>query len=791
MSKERSGQVFSLRKLPFWGIVGIILILGIATFIEKEYGSNFVYNQIYSSWWFSFLWAVLVSLTMIGMVKGKLYKNLSLFFVHLSFIVILAGALCTKLFAEQGYIIANKEKPTAFMQMDEGQKALPFEVKLDTFYIAYYPGTNAPADYISQISLKNTIDGKAISGKVSMNNIFSYGGYRFYQSSFENDWNTSILSINRDIWGIPITYTGYALFALSMIWFLFSPQNTFRKLLSHPLLKKLSIIFLLFFPLSAFSQTLTKDSLSVNTMQAEEFSRLWMLYDCRIIPVATFAHDFTLKLVGKSSFSYLNANQFLMGLLFFPDKWEHVALFEVKDTELKKELNAEKEKAALADFFDKEGNYKLSKYWKDLGSNAPKSPQLKEVEKLNDKVQLINMLHGGSLLQIYPIETDGIVKWHYPTQNLRKEEQQKNLQFIRTSLLSYYQALLKGEEKEALSMLDEIKSYQQKNAVNILPSETHLNVELFYLKSDLTSWLFKANMFLGILSLLTVFVLSEKKVNTINKIFYALLILCFIVQTLSIGLRTYIGGRLPFSNGFETMLIIAWCAMLIALLFKHKMPIIMPFGFLLSGCTLLVAHLGMMNPQITPLVPVLSSPLLSIHVSVIMLAYTLLAFVMLNSLTSILQLIFSKKYKEQYTLQLLERNKIYNLICLYPCLLLLGAGIFIGAVWANISWGRYWGWDPKEVWALITFLIYSLVLHEKNIKLFSDVFFFHAFGFLAFSSVLMTYFGVNYFLGGMHSYAGEGQFDSAFTIVLATTILSLVIVIIGYFKYKRFRKIIE
>lgn len=785
MPEKKNGKLFSLRRSPFWSVVGMILILGIATFVEKKQGSDFVYNHIYDSWWFSFLWALLVFLTIVGMVKGKLYKNLSLFFVHLSFIVILVGALCTKLFAEQGYIVANKEKPTAFMQLDEEQKSLPFELKLDTFYVAYYPGTNAPADYVSQISLKKPADGESVTGKVSMNNIFSYNGYRFYQSSFEDDWNTSILSVNRDVWGIPLTYTGYALFVLSMIWFLFSPQNAFRKLLSHPLLKKLSIILFLFFPLSAFSQTLTKDSLSVNTEQADEFSRLWMLYDGRIIPIATFAQDFTLKLVGKSSFSYLNANQFLMGLLFFPDKWEHIALFEVKDTELKKELNAEKEKAALADFFDKDGNYKLSKYWKELGSGVEKSARLKEVEKLNDKVQLINMLHGGSLLQIYPMPTDGVVKWYYPTQNLRNEAQQKNLRFIRTSLLSYYQALTQGDEQESLSVLHKIKNYQQENAASVLPSEKHLNVELFYLKSNLTSWLFKINMLFGVLSLLAIFLLSEKKIKRINNIFYILLVLCFLVQTLSIGLRTYIGGRLPFSNGFETMLIIAWSAMFMALLFKRKMPIIMPFGFLLSGCTLLVAHLGMMNPQITPLVPVLSSPLLSIHVSVIMLAYTLLAFVMLNSFTSILQLLFIKKGRKEHLLQQLERNKIYNLICLYPSLLLLGAGIFIGAVWANISWGRYWGWDPKEVWALITFLLYSLVLHEKNIKLFSDVFFFHAFGFLAFSSVLMTYFGVNYFLGGMHSYAGEGQFDSALIIILISTIVSIIVVIMAYLKYKK------
>ncbi|MDR2424868.1 MAG: cytochrome c biogenesis protein CcsA [Prevotellaceae bacterium] len=271
-----------------------------------------------------------------------------------------------------------------------------------------------------------------------------------------------------------------------------------------------------------------------------------------------------------------------------------------------------------------------------------------------------------------------------------------------------------------------------------------------------------------------------------SRIFHTVLTASFLVHTAAIALRTYIGGRLPFSNGYETMLLTAWCAMLIAVLWGRKIRLLIPFGFLLSGCTLLVAHIGSMNPKITPLVPVLSSPLLSIHVSVIMLSYTLFGFVALNSLTTFVRILTAGKNSGKDVETMLERNKIYSLICLYPALFLLGSGIFIGAIWANISWGRYWGWDPKEVWALITFMLYGLVFH-RHMKIVNNAFVFHVFGLYAFASVLMTYFGVNYLLGGMHSYAGEMQMGQTALITIIALASVSAFVAITYLRFRRLR----
>ena len=355
--KDKLLALFSLQKLPFWGVSVLCLIMAMATFVEKEHGTNYAYSHIYGTWWFAALWALMAILSLVGIVKGKVYKNISLLLVHFSFVLILGGALCTKLWAKHGYVVLNKDQPCNIMYDDTLAEVLPFSMQLDTFYIAHYPGTDAPADYISHFTITDTAAKQTTAGEVSMNNIFDYNGFRFYQSSFGDDMQSSTLSVNHDVYGIPLTYAGYALFILSMIWYLLSAKNPFRSLLQHPLLKKSLVILCILMPLSCFSQIMTKDSLSVNKQQAAEFGKLWILYDGRITPVTTFAYDFTLKITGKTSFSYLDANQFLAGFLFFPDKWQNVAIFEVKDETLKKELNAQIHKAALVDFYDSEGNY--------------------------------------------------------------------------------------------------------------------------------------------------------------------------------------------------------------------------------------------------------------------------------------------------------------------------------------------------------------------------------------------------------------------------------------------------
>lgn len=221
--------------------------------------------------------------------------------------------------------------------------------------------------------------------------------------------------------------------------------------------------------------------------------------------------------------------------------------------------------------------------------------------------------------------------------------------------------------------------------------------------------------------------------------------------SLQIALRWHIGGHIPLSNGYETMVFMAWLSILMTPIAGNRVKEMLPFGYIVCGLALLVSTFGDSTEQIAPLAPVLRSPLLSIHVVVIMISYTLLAFTMLNGVAA---LIINTTHKNSplANREIAELQRISTLM-LYPAVFMLTAGIFIGAVWANISWGRYWGWDPKEVWALITMLVYSATLHSGSIKAMRRPMFFHIYCIVAFLAVLMTYFGVNFILGGMHSYA--------------------------------------
>lgn len=775
-------QQSSFRDIPFGITIILIIIMAAATIIEKINGSEFVYNKIYGTWWFVYIWALLAALSIIGIVKGHIYRNKPLLFIHLSLIVILIGALCTKTGAEQGRITVTKNVYSGILQGDEKAYMLPFSVKLDTFFISYYPGTEAPADYTSQITIREK-SGETTQAQVSMNKIYKYKGYRFYQSSYENDKETSFLRINHDRLGVTVSYIGYFMFMLAMLWLLLAKGNIYRNLFKHPLLKKTAMLLIgLFSITAAYSQAIIPSGLSVEKKQADAFGNLWLLNEGRIKPVFSFASDFTKKITGETKYQELDATQFLMGIMFFYEKWENTPLFEIKEKALRTELNVKGSKATIHDFYDYNGNYILSKYWQQLSSDKEKDPLLKEVEKLNDKILLIEMVRTKRLLQIFPQNVNGNLQWTYPVKDADSINQSS---FANTALTDYYHMLTIGNETGALNIIEQIKSFQTDNAGNVLPSQTHMNAERFYLKANITSWLFKINITLGILTLLLLLLAKNyKKYFTIS---YIILLVGFAALTVSIGLRTYIAGRLPFSNGYETMLLIAWCAMLVPTILGRKIDILVPLGFILSGFTLLVAHISMMNPNITPLVPVLSSPLLSIHVSVIMIAYTLLGFVALNSIITFIQLLLCKKDDKQTIADTLERNKIYSLICIYPAVFLLGTGIFIGAIWANASWGRYWGWDPKEVWALITFITYSLVFH-KRAKI-SSPFSFHAFGLLAFLTVLMTYFGVNYILGGIHSYAGDSQFSNIIVISVVGIAVIAVFLAVSYFKYRKIKEL--
>ena len=682
----------NLKRLLIAVYICLVCLLAIATFLEQACGTDFVEKYIYHTFWFCCLWGILAALAVMALIRRQLWKHLPTLLLHGSFLVILAGAMLTFVSSRKGYVhLTVGNKVGSFVEQESGRRIdLPFTLLLDSFRVEHYPGTEAPADYVSHIRILRSgqdTDSASCSRTVSMNRILSEQGFRFYQSSFDEDKRGSWLTVNYDPWGIGATYAGYVLLGISMIGLLFSHGGEFRRLMNHPLLRKGGVFCLLLLAGSMQVQGRTLPALSIR--QADSLAYEQVIYHDRVVPFNTLARDFVVKLTGRPSYAGLTPEQIIGGWLLRPDVWQYEPMIYIKNRELCRLLNLKTPYASVADLFDGQ-RYRLQDFWQGGRETGRKmSPLEKAIVETDEKVGLILMLQKGTLIR--PLPKDGSVK-PLPLSKIR--------------------------------------------------------AELIYNRIPFSKCLFMFNLTVGLLAFFHLVYCglrhsSERSglLRRINRFLVVALYAAFLFQLFGYGLRWYVGGRIPLSNGYETMQFMALCTLVLACLFRRRFPFTVPFGFLLSGFALLVAHLGQMNPQITPLMPVLVSPWLSMHVSLIMMSYALFAFIMLNGILALCI------RRHERMLMLLSR------LLLYPANFFLGAGIFMGAVWANVSWGRYWAWDPKEVWALITFLVYGMAFHSKSLSAFRRPLFFHIYMIAAFLTVLMTYFGVNYVLGGMHSYA--------------------------------------
>ena len=710
----------------------LLACLAAATIFEKYEGTPFVQQHIYGAWWFSLLWGVLVAVAIAWICRQHM-RRWSLIVLHASFVVILAGALLTHLTAEQGTIHLREGLPQSTYQVQKGEQTeerqLPYSLTLNRFEVRYHEGMQAVADYVSHVTI--TRHPTSITRhQISMNHIARYQSQRFYQGGYDDDLQGCTLVINADPWGILVTYCGYALLFIALLWLLIDPKGTFRSLLRHPLLQKgtLAVLMLLSFGSKASAlTTLPKET-------AEEFGRLYIIYNERVCPLQTFALDFTRKLYGKPHYGPYSAEQVLTGWIFWGDEWEAEPIIKVKGRELQTQFSMGSH-ASMKAFFDH--GYRLgplvNEYYK--GNHDALHKQAAAVD---DKLMLLMELRQGKPLKVFPVGDS----WFSPTDRLPGDISVDDRHFIENIFSLLYQEALEGHFDTMNEMLGKIRLYQEKKASS-LPSPLRYKAERTYNNVPLPTILFMVNLTLGFLALgFNIWQLTRKRPHRVASMTFRLLnVLTFAALTVYLILRGIVSGRVPMSNGYETMLVLAWFVQLFALLMSRKVNIVLTFGFLLSGFFLLVSHISQMDPAITHMMPVLNSPLLTLHVSIIMMSYALLALTFLCGIVAL----FMPRQGE--ALQVLSR------IFLYPALTTMGLGIFIGAIWANISWGTYWSWDPKETWALITFMLYAIVVHTNTLPIFRRPRAYHVFMVLAFLSIVMTYFGVNYFLGGMHSYA--------------------------------------
>lgn len=752
-----------LKRIAFC-LLGILLfVLTIATILEKVNGTEFVNNHIYSSVPFIILWGSTALASLLYMIKRKLYRQWTTFLLHLSFILILVGAFVTWIDGEQGTLqLKLGEKTMSFINKGGEKRTLPFSISLEDFEIIYYKGTRAPMDYVSRITVSAENNSESLEGEISMNKIFSFMNYRFYQSGYDANGQGTVLSVSHDPYGIGITYTGYSILLVSIILFFLNPQSTFRQLMksyrnnSQDIKKGCSILFLLFvstFPMG--SRAMAADHPLPKTLPREtagRFGDLYILYNDRICPLQTFARDFTIKLYGKPTYHGLTSEQVLTGWLFYYDSWKNEPVIRIKSNEARRLLDIKGQYASVKDFAGNTNEYKLEDAMRQIHLGRQITDR-KGIEEANEKLNIISMVCTGALMKIFPYRDakGNTLQWYAQSDRLPHEMGNEQWTFTRKAMNYVHEQIVMKRFDEVNRLLNKIKQYQQKECGEALPSASRFKAEKLYNQFDYSKPIAIFCLCIGLFAFIYYCrcTVTEKNICcSLAFIFNLLLCSIFIYLSMTIVLRGYVSNHLPLSNGFETMQFMAWCTVLLTFFLQRKFTLSVPFGFLLCGLTLLVSMFGEQNPRITQLMPVLQSPLLSIHVVAIMTAYSLLAFIMLNGITAVV-LHYSTENCET-AIDFLQR--ISRLI-LYPAVFLLTIGIFIGAVWANVSWGRYWGWDPKEVWALITMLVYALALHPASLKWFRYPMFFHVFGIVAFLTVLITYFGVNFLLGGMHSYA--------------------------------------
>ena len=711
----------------------LVVCMGFSTIVEKFFGKDYVSEVIYDSWWFAALWALTAIVSMLYLIRKKVYRRFAVMMLHTSFIVILIGAMTTHVTSREGTLHLRKGEAVAAFTDNEGVAcALPFDICLKDFEIVHYPGTDAVMDYKAHIIVDS--NGTEEEACISMNNIGKFADYRFYQSSYDADGQGTVLLVAFDPYGIAITYTGYLLLLAGLILTMCSKHSRIRQLLRIATRSALTMLVLcLCCGQARAGETVDKEI-------ADEMGQVAVLYNGRICPLNTAATDFVTKLCGKSTWQGMSANEIFLNWTIFYTEWEKRTIIKVKDREVQKILGINGKWACVRDFYTSQNDYKLKDKISDV--SLPESTR-KAIRETDEKIQVVTMFYNSELLRIFPLSNHGVIEWQKPgSTELPQDVGEAEFQFINHIMDHLVMSILAKDVTKAKSIIAKIRVYQKEKAQDILPSGALMQAEIINNRLLSATWSVFVCLIFSLLFCVMFFSRRPDRRMRISHTVFVLLLTIYI--TLLIALRWWISGHVPMSNGFETMLFMAWISMLLTLTLTRHFPVMKAFGPVVSSFCLLVAMLASGNPQITQLMPVLQSPLLTFHVVFVMLAYAILAII---TLIAIQCLALRLRTSE------MERMTALSQLLLYPAVAFLAIGIFIGAVWANVSWGTYWSWDPKETWALITLMVYAIPLHQSSLWQSRKPRTYHWFMLLSFLTVLMTYFGVNYFLSGMHSYA--------------------------------------
>ena len=687
---------------------------------------------------------------------------------------------------------------------------LPFKIKLNDFIAERYPGTEKSySSFESKVTVTDPEEGE-FDFHIYMNNILNHRGYRFFQSSFDPDERGTILSVNHDYWGTLFTYVGYYLLYFGLLAILLSKgarMEFLRKQLKAVERKKSKLLIILFF-IPAFIQSQNIHSsdhnfkapnvsqidsiLEKNITPIDQSSKFGYLViqdaDGRMKPVNTFASEILRKLSKKDTYKNYTADQIFLSMQESPQLWYNVPIIYLKSKKGDTIRNIiglknNQKYAALVDFLDPNLNYKLGPYLEDAYSAKIPTAIQKDFIEADQRVSLLFNTLEGEVLRLFPIPEDENNNWVSPKEFVVKDIKLSDSlygNFIKTGFLAYLSSLQRDKQFDndfasSSKLLEAIKKTQIKYGGDTMISEDKISTEILYNKYDIFKNLFSYYMYFS--TLMFVFLIiqmlwNNNKIITFSSTFFKLLIyLCFALHTIGLIVRWYISGHAPWSDAYESMIYVAWATMAFGVMLGYKSNLTFASTAFVTSMILMIAHWNWMDPSIGNLQPVLNSYWLMIHVAIIVGSYGPLALGMILGIISLLLMFLTNKNNKGIMMLNIKELTVINEMSLTVGLVMLTIGNFLGGMWANESWGRYWGWDPKETWALISIMIYAFVIHMRLIPGLRSPINFNLASILAFGSVLMTYFGVNFYLAGLHSYAKDDQEISLVFILLAIQII--------------------
>ncbi|NDP27713.1 MAG: cytochrome c biogenesis protein CcsA [Flavobacterium sp.] len=688
---------------------------------------------------------------------------------------------------------------------------LPFSIKLNDFIAQKYPGTEKSfSSFESQVTVRNKTE--VFDARIYMNHILDYEGYRFFQSSFDPDEQGTVLSVSHDYWGTMITYLGYFMLFFGLMAIMFTKHSRFADLkrkLEVVKTKKANLLTILVLLLSfgGFAQNHNAQFLSpkqldsiiekrkVPEVQAAKFGRL-IVQDAggRMKPINTFSSELLRKVSHKDTYNEMNSDQVFLSMTQGGNIWVQVPLIYIKagNDSIRKiiGIDADKKYASFIDFFDKTGTYKLSPYLDAAYKNANPNQFEKDFIETDKKVNLMEAALSGSILKIFPIPNDVNNKWVSFPELINAGFKGMAATYTQNILQLYFNALEKAsvtkDYKQADQLLESINGFQKKYGAKVMPSEQKITSEILYNQYDvfqkLPYWYMYAAILMLLFTILKIFK-ERKSLDSLINIMHVIIVLLFALHTVALVARWYISGHAPWSNAYESIIYVAWATMFFGLAFDKKSKLTVASSAFVAAMILTAAYMNWIDPEIGNLQPVLNSYWLMIHVAIIVASYGPFALGMILGVVSLLLILFTnEKNREKMKLNIKEITYI-NEMALTIGLIMLTIGNFLGGQWANESWGRYWGWDPKETWALISIMVYAFVIHSRYVPALRGKWVFNLMSIFAFVSILFTYFGVNFHLVGLHSYAsGEAHSLAWIWESLAT------ITLLGAITYPKYRK---